>query len=198
MTRDEIKDDLLWDALLLLGETVHDIRRMGDAVDRGVSSRASCRAFADRVSAARADIGRRAALRAPAVTKMKPTAVADDGDGEVGVDFDYANAICDCGHTLAQHLDGRGYDCKWCHCKGFSLDDRPPEALSPEDQRVLVDALDNPPESNDALRALMAGVPPCPSCVSERGVADPDCRFCRGSGRCPSALCDGGGMGGES
>lgn len=61
------RHDSLWEALLLLGETVHDIRRMADAVDRGVASRDACRAFADRVSAARATIGR-AALSQPART----------------------------------------------------------------------------------------------------------------------------------
>jgi hypothetical protein len=43
----------LREALFLLGETVQDIRRMADAVDRGVATRDGCRAFADRVSAAR-------------------------------------------------------------------------------------------------------------------------------------------------
>ena len=43
----------LREALTLLGETVQDIRRMADAVDRGVATRDGCRAFADRVSVAR-------------------------------------------------------------------------------------------------------------------------------------------------
>lgn len=58
MTPEQRADDQLSEALLLLGETVQDIRRLGDAIDRGVASRASCRAFADRVSAARAVIAR--------------------------------------------------------------------------------------------------------------------------------------------
>ena len=41
----------LREALTLLGETVQDIRRMADAVDRGVASGNGIRLFADRVSA---------------------------------------------------------------------------------------------------------------------------------------------------